>query len=49
LKPGHTREVTLTYAPLVDLYTDIALVAQAQLGQLGIRINAETQSARAAA
>jgi peptide/nickel transport system substrate-binding protein len=42
-KDGVPFEVTLSYAPLVDLYTNIALVAQDQLGQLGIRINIDSQ------
>lgn len=42
-KDGVPFEVTLVYAPLVDLYTNIALVAQDQLGQLGIKINVESQ------
>ncbi len=42
-KDGVPFEVTLAYAPLVDLYTNIALVAQDQLGQLGIKINVDSQ------
>ncbi len=42
-KDGVPFEVTLAYAPLVDLYTNIALVAQDQLGQLGIKVNIDTQ------
>lgn len=42
-KDGVPFEVTLVYPPLVDLYTNIALVAQDQLGQLGIKINVESQ------
>ena len=42
-KDGVPFEVTLVYAPLVDLYTNIALVAQDQLGQIGIKINIESQ------
>lgn len=42
-KDGLPFEVKLVYAPLVDLYTNIALVAQDQLGQLGIKINVESQ------
>ena len=42
-KDGVPFEVNLVYAPLVDLYTNIALVAQDQLGQIGIKINVESQ------
>jgi peptide/nickel transport system substrate-binding protein len=42
-KDGVPFEVDLVYPPLVDLYTNIALVAQDQLGQLGIKINVESQ------
>lgn len=42
-KDGVPFEVSLVYAPLVDLYTNIALVAQDQLGQIGIKVNVESQ------
>ncbi|MCC6804641.1 MAG: hypothetical protein IT319_17295, partial [Anaerolineae bacterium] len=42
-KDGVPFEVDLVYAPLVDLYTNIALVAQDQLGQIGVKINVESQ------
>jgi peptide/nickel transport system substrate-binding protein len=42
-KDGVPFEVDLVYPPLVDLYTNIALVAQDQLGQLGIKVNVESQ------
>lgn len=38
-KDGVPFEFELVYSPLVDLWTNIALVAQDQLGQLGIRVN----------
>jgi peptide/nickel transport system substrate-binding protein len=41
-KDGVPFEFTLVYSPLVDLWTNIALVAQDQLGQLGIRVNVES-------
>lgn len=41
-KDGVPFEVNLIYAPLVDLYTNIALIAQDQLGQLGIKLNVDT-------
>jgi peptide/nickel transport system substrate-binding protein len=41
-KDGVPFEVDLVYAPLVDLYTNIATVAQDQLGQLGIKLNVST-------
>ena len=42
-KDGVPFEVNLPYAPLVDLYTNIALVAQDQLGQIGIKVNVQSQ------
>jgi peptide/nickel transport system substrate-binding protein len=42
-KDGLAFEIDLVYPPLVDLYTNIALVAQDQLGQLGIKVNVESQ------
>ena len=42
-KDGVSFEISLPYAPLVDLYTNIALVAQDQLGQIGIKVNVESQ------
>jgi peptide/nickel transport system substrate-binding protein len=41
-KDGVPFEFTLVYSPLVDLWTNIALVAQDQLGQIGIRMNIES-------
>ena len=41
-KDGVPFEVDLVYAPLVDLYTNIALIAQDQLGELGIKLNVDT-------
>ena len=42
-KDGVPFEVKLVYAPLVDLYTNIALVAQDQLGQLGIKVDVQSE------
>ncbi|HVU14368.1 MAG TPA: ABC transporter substrate-binding protein [Phototrophicaceae bacterium] len=42
-KDGVPFEVSLVYAPLVDLYTNIALVAQDQLGQLGIKVDVKSE------
>ena len=38
-KDGLPFEVDLLYAELVDLYTNIALIAQDQLGDIGIKLN----------
>jgi peptide/nickel transport system substrate-binding protein len=38
-KDGVPFEFELVYSPLVDLWTNIALVAQDQLGQIGIKVN----------
>ena len=46
-KDGVPFEVTLVYPPIVDLYSNIALVAQDQLGQIGIQINVESQEVSA--
>lgn len=40
-KDGVPFEVDLVYSELVDLYTNIALIAQDQLGDLGIKLNVE--------
>jgi peptide/nickel transport system substrate-binding protein len=41
-KDGVVFEVDLTYSPLVDLWANIATVAQDQLGQIGIKVNVNT-------
>lgn len=41
-KDGVPFEFDLVYSPLVDLWSNIALVAQDQLGQLGIRVNVQS-------
>jgi peptide/nickel transport system substrate-binding protein len=41
-KDGVPFEVKLVYAPLVDLYTNIATVAQDQLKQIGIKLDVST-------
>lgn len=41
-KDGIPFEFEIVYSPLVDLYTNIALVAQDHLGQLGIRVSVQS-------
>ena len=41
-KDGLPFEVDLIYAPLVDVYTNLALIAQDELADLGIQLNVET-------
>jgi peptide/nickel transport system substrate-binding protein len=41
-KDGVPFEFDLVYSPLVDLWSNIALVAQDQLGQLGITVNVQS-------
>lgn len=41
-KDGVVFEVDLVYSPLVDLWANIATVAQDQLGDIGIKVNVST-------